>query len=65
MLESDPAHDGTLRAGELADYLHRQYAVNLAQMATNDGAGANTWQHLVLNRGGIALNDPLWRYPAR
>ena len=61
--ESDNNHDGAVRAGELADYLHRQYAQNLQQMQTQDGQDVETWQHLVINRSGVALNDQLWRFP--
>jgi hypothetical protein len=62
--EGDGNHDGTLRAGELANYLHDRYQADHAQLGTNDGAGQDTWQRLVLNRSGIAINDMLWRYPA-
>ena len=61
--EADNNHDGAVRAGELADYLHRQYAQNLQQMQTQDGQDVETWQHLVINRSGVALNDQLWRFP--
>ena len=61
--EADTNHDGAVRAGELADYLHRQYAQNLQQMQTQDGQDVETWQHLVINRSGVALNDQLWRFP--
>ncbi len=61
--ESDNNHDGAVRAGELADYLHRQYAQNLQTMQTQDGADVETWQHLVINRSGVALSDQLWRFP--
>ncbi len=61
--EADNNRDGAVRAGELADYLHRQYAQNLQQMQTQDGQDVETWQHLVINRSGVALNDQLWRFP--
>ncbi|MBP6831255.1 MAG: pre-peptidase C-terminal domain-containing protein [Deltaproteobacteria bacterium] len=61
--EADNNHDGAVRAGELADYLHRQYAQNLQQMQTQDGQEVDTWQHLVINRSGVALSDQLWRFP--
>jgi hypothetical protein len=61
--EADNNHDGAVRAGELADYLHRQYAQNLQQMQTQDGQEVETWQHLVINRSGVALSDQLWRFP--
>jgi len=61
--EGDANHDGTLRAGELADYLHQQYAQHRAQMQTTDGQDVNTWQNLVLDRSGVGLADLLWRFP--
>lgn len=61
--EADTNHDGAVRAGELADYLHRQYAQNQAQMRTSDGQDVDTWQNLVINRSGVALADNLWRFP--
>lgn len=61
--EADNNRDGAVRAGELADYLHRQYAQNLQQMQTQDGQDVETWQHLVINRSGVALSDQLWRFP--
>jgi hypothetical protein len=62
--EGDANHDGTLRAGELSDYLYRQFAANLTQLGTEDGSGTHTWQHLVLHREGVTLNDLLWRFPS-
>ncbi len=61
--EADDNHDGAVRAGELADYLQRQYAQNLQSMHTQDGSDVDTWQHLVINRSGVALSDQLWRFP--
>lgn len=61
--EGDTNHDGTLRAGELADYLRQQYATNHEQLRTSDGSDVDTWQNLVLDRSGVAVNDPLWRFP--
>lgn len=63
--EADSNRDGSLRAGELADYLQRQFAENLSQMRTQDGQDTETWQHLVINRTSVALSDMLWRFPAR
>lgn len=63
--EADSNSDGSLRAGELADYLQRQFAENLSQMRTQDGQDTETWQHLVINRTSVALSDMLWRFPAR
>lgn len=61
--EGDNNRDGTLRAGELADYLYRQFAENQTSLQTSDGQDVSTWQHLVVNRSGVALNDSLWRFP--
>ncbi len=61
--EADTNRDGAVRAGELADYLHRQFAQNQAQMRTSDGQDVDTWQNLVINRSGVALADNLWRFP--
>jgi hypothetical protein len=61
--EGDGNRDGSLRAGELADYLQRQFAENLNQMQTQDGQDTETWQHLVINRTSVALSDMLWRFP--
>jgi hypothetical protein len=61
--EGDNNRDGTLRAGELADYLYQQYAQHRAQMRTSDGQEVDTWQNLVLDRSGVALADLLWRFP--
>jgi hypothetical protein len=61
--EGDNNHDGSLRAGELADYLYNQYAQNHASMGTEDGSGVTTWQNLRVSRAGVALNDMLWRFP--
>ena len=61
--EADSNRDGSLRAGELADYLQRQFAENLSQMRTQDGQDTDTWQHLVINRTSVALSDMLWRFP--
>ncbi len=54
--EGDNNRDGTLRAGELADYLYRQFAENQTSLQTSDGQDVTTWQHLVVNRSGVALN---------
>ncbi|MFO0627273.1 MAG: pre-peptidase C-terminal domain-containing protein [Polyangiales bacterium] len=61
--EGDANRDSALRAGELADYLQRQFAQNLDQMRTQDGQDTDTWQHLVINRTSVALSDMLWRFP--
>jgi len=61
--EADRNRDSSMRAGELAQYLIDQYAQNRASMQTEDGAGVDTWQNVRVNRGGVAVNDMLWRFP--
>ncbi len=61
--EGDTNHDGSLRAGELSQYLIDQYAQNRQSMQTEDGSGVNTWQNVRINRAGVAVNDQLWRFP--
>ncbi|MFO0606183.1 MAG: caspase family protein [Polyangiales bacterium] len=61
--EADRNHDSSMRAGELAQYLIDQYAQNRASMQSEDGAGVETWQNVRVNRGGVAVNDLLWRFP--
>jgi len=61
--EADRNHDNAMRAGELAQYLIDQYAQNRASMQTEDGSGVETWQNIRVNRGGVAVNDLLWRFP--
>ncbi|MBL8603705.1 MAG: caspase family protein [Myxococcales bacterium] len=63
--DGDSNRDGTLRAGELSDYLYAQYAQNRTSMQTQDGSDNNTWQNLVIDRSGVALSDLLWRFPVR
>jgi hypothetical protein len=61
--EADRNHDNSMRAGELAQYLIDSYAQNRTSMQSEDGAGVNTWQNLRIARGGVAVNDMLWRFP--
>jgi len=62
--EADRNRDASMRAGELAQYLIDQYAQNRASMQSEDGAGVETWQNVRVNRGGVAVNDLLWRFPS-
>lgn len=61
--EADRNHDSSMRAGELAQYLIDQYSQNRQSMGTEDGSGVETWQNVRVNRGGVAVNDMLWRFP--
>lgn len=61
--EADVNHDGTVRVGELVDYLYAQFGDHRVEMPTSGNGGGATWQHLVVARGSVVNTDLLLRYP--
>ena len=53
----DP-RDGIITAGELSQYLHRQWAVNnMANEMTSTADSAAAYQNLVIDRGAVKVTD--------
>jgi len=60
--DTDP-RDGVLTAGELAQYLRTQWAHHMTQERTYTGEMANTYQNLVVDRGGVKVTDVILYTP--
>jgi len=50
--------DGTLTLGELTHYMHQQFALHAADVRL-----AGAYQELVVDRGAVGVDEPLWRSP--
>lgn len=60
---ADVDRDGTLRVGELTDYLFAQFALHRGETATTGNGGGATFQNLAVSRGSVVNTDLLLRYP--
>lgn len=60
---ADANRDGTLRVGELVDYLYVMFGDHRREMPTTSNGGGVTFQHLVVARGSVVATDLLMRYP--
>ena len=54
---ADTDRDNRVTAGELSEYLYRQYAAEAAGVEASTLEGASSYQHLVVDRGGVKVND--------
>ena len=50
-------NDGVLTVGELTHYLHRQFAQHAADVEMQ-----GAYQHLVVDRGAVTVDQVLWSY---
>ena len=60
---ADTDHDGTLRVGELVDYLYGQFGAHRNETNTTSNGGGTTFQNLVVARGSVVNTDLLFSYP--
>ncbi len=60
---ADGNRDGSLRVGELVDYLYVAFGDHRREMRTTSNGGGETVQHLVVARGSVVLTDLVLRYP--
>jgi hypothetical protein len=56
---ADENGDNRVIAGELSEYLYRQFASEATGVASETLEGASSYQHLVVDRGGVKVNDLL------
>lgn len=49
--------DGTITAGELSTYLRRQFASQAANVEAETMDNQHNYQNLVIERGGVKIND--------
>ncbi len=56
---SDSNRDNRVTAGELCEYLYRQYAQEVTGVSSETLEGAESYQHLVVDRGGVKVSDLL------
>lgn len=54
--DTDPA-DGQLSAGELTQYLRRQWAQHMMDERTSTSDSDQAWQNLVIDRGAVKVGD--------
>ncbi|MBA4803101.1 MAG: pre-peptidase C-terminal domain-containing protein [Brevundimonas sp.] len=62
--EADGDGDRLVTAGELATYLRRQFRVEVEDVQAETGDGQRNYQNLVIDRGGVQVDDVIVRLPA-
>ena len=62
--EADEDGDAMLTAGELAAYLRRSFREE-GDIPASTGEGVNNYQNLVISRGGVSVDDVLYRLERR
>ena len=62
--EADGDGDRLVTAGELATYLRRQFRVEVEDVQATTQDGQRNYQNLVIDRGGVQVDDVVLRLPA-
>lgn len=62
--EADGDGDRLVTAGELATYLRRQFRVEVEDVQATTQDGQRNYQNLVIDRGGVQVDDVVVRLPA-
>ncbi|MCD4656104.1 MAG: caspase family protein [Planctomycetes bacterium] len=57
-IEGEGDKDNTLTIGELSHYLHIGYSKNVTSQYAITSEGEKSYQHLVVDRGGVRVNTP-------
>jgi plastocyanin len=60
----DPA-DGVITAGELAQYMRRQWAAHMEHERAETSTSERAWQNLVIDRGSVKMTDIILYRQAR
>jgi hypothetical protein len=55
---ADLNKDNTLTIGELSHYLQTSYAKEVSSQYAETSEGARSYQHIVVDRGGVSVNTP-------
>jgi hypothetical protein len=61
--EADSDGDRLVTAGELATYLRRQFRVEVEDVQATTQDGQRNYQNLVIDRGGVQVDDVIVRLP--
>jgi hypothetical protein len=61
--EADVDGDRLVTAGELATYLRRQFRVEVEDVQATTQDGQRNYQNLVIDRGGVQVDDVILRLP--
>lgn len=59
--EANADGDDLITAGELTQYLRRRYAIDAADVRTQTADGQRSYQNLVVERGGVQVDDVVVR----
>lgn len=62
--EADSDADRLVTAGELSTYLRRQFRVEVEDVQAETQDGQRNYQNLVIDRGGVQVDDVIVRLPA-
>jgi hypothetical protein len=62
--EADGDGDRLVTAGELATYLRRQFREQVDSVESETQDGQRNYQNLVVDRGGVQVDDVIVRLPA-
>lgn len=62
--EADSDGDRLVTAGELSTYLRRQFRVEVEDIQAETQDGQRNYQNLVIDRGGVQVDDVIVRLPA-
>lgn len=62
--EADMDGDRLVTAGELATYLRRQFRTEVEDVESETQDGQRNYQNLVIDRGGVQVDDVIVRLPA-
>lgn len=62
--EADGDGDRLVTAGELATYLRRQFRIEVEDVQAETQDGQRNYQNLVIDRGGVQVDDVIVRLPA-
>ena len=57
--------DGMVTAGELATYLRRQFVAEVENVEAETAEGQRNYQNLVIDRGGVQIDDVVLRLASR
>lgn len=61
--EADNDANRIVTAGEVSAYLRRQFAAQAANVEARDADGQRGYQYLVVERGGVKVDDPVLMLP--
>jgi len=61
--EADSDANRIVTAGEVSTYLRRQFAAQAADIEAHDEEGQRGYQYLVVERGGVKVEDPVLMLP--